>query len=204
MVPQKLGPKTKADINAEYEVNGEAKCEKHSIIKGQAQVDQAVVQDGRFPQIGEILNGIDASKQVVLPINAEFLWQLAQAINVPDSSNVVTLLVPAPDKDGLVTKVIGVLSNDDSCRGEHAGGFGIIMPVDAEAAQVRADFKKLVEESVNSLDSAAKTWSEHPIERSQKKNAKKGVVESSAKSSHGKSPARPKAPRKARRRRSVA
>jgi hypothetical protein len=177
IVPQELGPNSKADLKAEYHANGEPKCEKHSVIKGQCRVEHADVRDGRFPKVGEIFSGMDASKHLVLVINANFLWRLAQAINVPETGDVVTLLIPKPEKDGLVENMVGVLSNIESCA--NSGGFGILMPCDADAAQARADFNKLREAAATSLDAAAKTWSDQCVARSQKQKETEPVSESS-------------------------
>ena len=168
MIPQELGPTSKTDLKAEYHANGEQRCEKHSMVKGQRRVEQADVRDGRFPRVGDIFSGMDTSKHLVLAIDAQYLWRLAQAINVPDTpaADVVVLLIPTPEKGDVVTEVVGVLSNYDSCH--DAGGFGIIMPCDAEAAQARADFNKLRAAAVASLDAAAKAWSERCVAGSRK------------------------------------
>lgn len=158
MIPKELGPKSKADLAAQYHANGRSQCEKHSIVKGQQRVEQAAIREGRFPKVGDIFQGVDVSTPCVLALNAEYLWRLAQAINVPDASDVIVLLIPPPDQEGLVTSVIGVLANQESLVG--TGGFGVIMPCDAEAHQVRKDFNKLRKAATGSLDAAAKSWSD--------------------------------------------
>jgi hypothetical protein len=195
MVPQDLGPLSKSDLKADYHANGELRCEKHSTVKGQQRIEQADVREGRFPRVGDILNGVDASTHLVLAINAEFLWRLSQAINVPDTGDVVVLLIPAPDKDGVVTQVVGVLSNHESCP--DAGGFGVIMPCDAEAKQARADFDKLRKAAATSLDAAAKAWSERSVTGAPKEEATEAVDATE-------SPTEQPAPSKPRRKRSVA
>lgn len=207
MIPQELGPTSKTDLKAEYHTNDELKCEKHSIVKGQRRVEQADVRVGRFPRVGDILNGMDTSEHLVLAINANYLWRLAQAINPPDSqsADVVVLLIPTPEKDGVVTEVLGVLSNDDSRHGEDAGGFGIIMPCDALAAQTHADFNKLRKAAAASLDAAAKSWSDQSIKRGQKEVDTDLAAETSGQlTTHIERPARSKPRRKAGRKRSVA
>lgn len=169
MIPQELGPSSKADLKAEYHANGQQHCEKYTLVKGQQRVEQADVRDGRFPKVGGILNGIDSSQHVVLAIDAQRLWRLAQAINVPDTGDIVVLLVPVPKEGEPVTEVVGVLSNHDSYQ--DAGGFGVIMPCDAEAVQARAKFKKLREGAVASMDAAAKAWSERCVAESRKEEA---------------------------------
>jgi len=170
MIPQELGPRSKTDLKAEYHANGALKCEKHSIVKGQQRVEQANVREGRFPRFGDILHGMDAGKSLVLAVNANYLWRLAQAINVPDTpaADVVILLIPKPDKGGAVTGAVGVLSNYDSLHGENAGGFGVMMPCDADAAQTRADFNKLRAAASASLDAAATSWSQNWVERAKR------------------------------------
>ena len=162
MIPQELGPKSKTDLKAEYHANGALKCEKHSIVKGQLRVEQANVREGRFPRVGDILHGMVAGKSLALAVNASYLWRLAQAINVPDTpaADVVILLIPKPGEGGAVTGAVGVLSNHDSLHGEDAGGFGIFMPCDADAAQARADFNKLRNAASASLDAAAMSWNQ--------------------------------------------
>ena len=208
MIPQELGPTSKSDLKAEYHANGELRCEKHTMVNGQRRVEQADVRDGRFPQVGDILNGMDTSKHLVLAIDAHFLWRLAQAINVPDTpaENVVVLLIPAPEKDGVVSQVVGVLSNHDSCHGEDAGGFGILMPCDAEATQARADFNKLRNAAAASVDAAAKTWSERCVACSLPAEEAKLASASSKRKTLAKAeqPVAPKPRRKAGRKRSVA
>jgi hypothetical protein len=172
MIPQDLGPASKSDLNAEYFIHGERRCEKHTVIKGQRRVQQADVQEGRFPRVGDIANGIDPATCFVLSINARQLWRLAQAINVPDTGEVVVLLVPEPDKDGVVSKVIGVVANHESLHGEDTGGFGMIMPCDTEADAARADFAKLCG-AVESVDAAAKLWNGESVARSDSKAAAK-------------------------------
>ena len=207
MVPQELGPKSKSDLKAEYHANGELRCEKHSIVKGQRRVEQADVRDGRFPRVGDILNQVEPSKHVVLAINAHYLWRLAQAINVPDTpaADVVVLLIAMPEKGDVVTEVVGVLSNYDSLHGEDAGGFGILMPCDAEADEARADFNKLRAAASASLDAAAKAWSDMCVPPGAKEveaDAAKEKCEQST--THVDPPAEPKPRRKTRRKRSVA
>jgi hypothetical protein len=170
MIPQELGPTSKADLKAEYHANGALKCEKHSVVKGQPRMEQANIREGLFPRVSDILHGIDARKSLVLAVNANYLWRLAQAINVPDTpaADVVILLIPKPDEGGVVTEAVGVLSNYDSLHDEDAGGFGIFMPCDADAAQARADFPKLRDTASASLDAAATSWSQNGVERAQR------------------------------------
>lgn len=161
MIPKELGPKSKADLAAQYHANGRSRCEKHSTAKGQQRVEQAEVREGRFPKVGDIFQAVDAAASCILALNAEYLWRLAQAINLPDSSDVVVLLIPPPDQEGLVTNVVGVLANQESLAEAH--GFGVLMPCDAEAKQVRKDFDKLRKAAVDSLDRAATAWSEQRL-----------------------------------------
>lgn len=166
MIPQELGPSSKSDLKAEYYANGESKCEKHRLVKGQQRVEQAITQEGRFPKVGEILNRVDTSQRMVLAVDAQRLCRLAQALNVPDTGDVVVLPIPPPNEEGLVTEVIGVLANYESLS--DAGGFGVIMPCDAEVALVRTNFKKLRDGAVASLDAAAKAWSERGVKEEDK------------------------------------
>jgi hypothetical protein len=206
MVPQELGPKSKTDLKAEFHANGELACEKRSIVKGQLRVERAEVRNGRFPRVGSVLDKVDVVKGLVLAINANYLWRLAQAINVPDShaADVVILLIPTPEKGDVVTEVIGVLSNDESRHGygEDAGGFGIIMPCDAEAEAARCDFELLRNAAKHSLDAAAKRWSEACVERSLPEDEAKPAPVPPKQKAPAK--ARPKRRRKAARKRSVA
>lgn len=207
LVPRELGPASKSDIKAAYQTNGGLKCEKLSIIKGQSRVEQAEAPDGRFPRVGEILNRIDVSKHVVLPINTHYLWRLTQAINLPNSTDIVVLLIPKPDDTGLVTDVVGVLANAESVT--EAGGFGIIMPVDAEAATVRADFMKLRDAAAVPLDAAAKGWSDMCLAHSTKEEEIQTAAERKSKkreqvTSPAKRSGEPKQRRQPARKRSVA
>jgi hypothetical protein len=211
MVPQELGPKSKTDLKSEYHVNGAMTCERHSTVKGQRRVEQAEMKDGRFPKVGEVLDGLDADKTLVLAVNASFLWRLAQAINVPDTpaGDVVVLLIPRPDDSGVVTDAVGVLSNYDSCHGEDAGGFGVIMPCEANAAEARTDFSKLREASKASLDAAAKSWSDMCVTRWKKQEdseaaAKETVTKPDEAAASVEPRAKSKARRKAARKQSVA
>jgi hypothetical protein len=182
MVPQELGPKSKTDLKSEYCVNGAIICEKHSTVKGQRRVEQAKMKDGRFPKVGDVLDGLDADKTLVLAVNAGYLWRLAQAINVPDTpaEDVVVLLIPRPDDSGVVTDAVGVLSNYDSCHGEDAGGFGVIMPCEANAAEARTDFAKLRDAAKVSLDAAAKSWSETCVARWKKQEESEAAAKTTA------------------------
>lgn len=178
MIPKELGPKSKADLAAQYHANGKSQCDKHSSAKGQQRVEQADIREGRFPKVGDIFQAVDAAAACILALNAEYLWRLAQAINLPDSSDVVVLLIPPPDQEGLVTNVVGVLANQESLAEAH--GFGVLMPCDAEAKQVRKDFNKLRKAAIGSLDSAAKAWSERRLG----KNATNSADQQPAKASH--------------------
>jgi hypothetical protein len=182
MVPQELGPRAKTDLKAEYHTNGEFTCEKHSFVKGQRRVEQAQMKDGCFPKVGDVLDGLDADKTLVLAVNASYLWRLAQAINVPDTpaEDVVVLLIPRPDGSGVVTDAVGVLSNYDSCHGEDAGGFGIIMPCEANASEVRADFTKLRDAAKASLDAAAESWSDTCVARWKKQEEHEAAAKKTA------------------------
>lgn len=114
MVPQELGPKSKADLKAEFHTNGQSlRCEKHSTVRKQRHIDSADVQAGRFPQVGYCLDKVDTQRGLVLAINAHFLWRLAQAINVPDTNaaETVTLLIPLPPEGEVVTEAIGAVES---------------------------------------------------------------------------------------------
>lgn len=161
MIPQELGPKSKADLAAEYQANGQSQCEKRCVVKGQPRVEQAEIREGRFPKVGDIFQAVDPAAACILALHAEYLWRLAQALNLPDSSDVVVLLVPPPNTEGAVTSVVGVLANQESLAAAH--GFGVLMPCDAEAQQVRKEFNKLRKATVGSLDTAAKVWSERRL-----------------------------------------
>jgi hypothetical protein len=182
MVPQELGPKSKTDLKAEYHVNGAMTCERHSTVKGQRRVEKAEMKDGRFPKVGDVLDGLDADKTLVLAVNASYLWRLAQSINLPDTpaGDVVALLIPRPDDSGVVTDAVGVLSNYDSCHGEEAGGFGIIMPCEANAVEARIDFTKLRDAAKASLDAAAKSWSDMCIARWKKQEKSEAAAKKTA------------------------
>lgn len=162
MIPQALGPATKSDLSARYVTRGD-NCSKHTVVKGQERVQQARVTAGRFPSIGDIAGKVDPAACSVLAINARHLWRLAQSINVPDSGDVVVLLVPPADDDGVVARVLGVLANQESLHTEETGGFGMIMPCDAEAAAARSRFSQLRDAAVSSVDRAARLWSGQPL-----------------------------------------
>jgi hypothetical protein len=166
MIPQDLGPASKSDLNAEYYVNGERRCEKQTVVKGQKRVEQADVQEGRFPRIGDIAGNVDPATCSVLAINARHLWRLAQSINVPDTGDVVVLLVPPASEDGVVSTVLGVLANHESLHAEDSGGFGMIMPCGADAAEARSDFKKLCSAVLPLVDAAAGRWSGDGVKHS--------------------------------------
>jgi hypothetical protein len=206
MVPQELGPKSKTDLKAEYHAGGQLTCEKHTFLKGQRRVEQAPVQDGRYPRVGEILGGLDAANTLVLALNAHYLWRLAQAINVPDTlaADAVILLIPKPQKDGLVREAVGVLSSIDSRP--DAGGLGIVMPLDTDAAQARADFGKLREAATASLDAAAGHWNEMYLDRGRtdEEAAKPAEAADKEDTSNAADEPQPKQRGQRRRRRSVA
>jgi hypothetical protein len=193
MIPQDLGPASKSDLNAEYYVNGQRRCEKRTVVKGQQRVEQADAQEGRFPKIGGIADNVDPATCSVLAINARHLWRLAQSINVPDTGDVVVLLVPPAGKDGVVSTVLGVLANHESLRAEDSGGFGMIMPCDADAAEARSDFKKLCGAVLPLVDAAAGEWSGDRVHPAESENDTKPAKPK---------PAKPRRP--SRRKRSVA
>jgi hypothetical protein len=146
---------------------------------------------------------VEAGKALLMAVNANYLWRLAQAINVPDTpaAEVVTLFIPRPDESGVVTGALGVLSNHDSLHGENAGGFGVLMPCDADAAQVREDFLKLRDVASASLDAAATNWNERhfeppePVEKGPTK--KKAVKKLKPADASGAQTTKPKTRRKA-------
>lgn len=161
MIPKELGPQNKADLAAQYHANGRSQCEKHSTVKGQERVEQAAIREGRFPRVGDILALVDTAASWVLALNAKYLWRLAHAINVPDSSDVVVLLIPPPNSIGIIAGVVGVVANQESLA--EAGGLGVIMPCDTEVHQVRKEFNKLRKAATGPLDAAAQAWSERGL-----------------------------------------
>jgi hypothetical protein len=96
--------------------------------------------EGRFPRVCDVIPEVSTETHISLTLDVRYLSKIADATGATS----LTMLVPLPventyDKTApkhCVTRTVCVLPN--SCDGDHADGFGVIMPLTGSDADFAA------------------------------------------------------------------